>query len=96
MENKALANIKAEILGHPIPIIHCKDCGPVAVPEEQLPVELPRDVEFTGKGNPLETSESFLNVDCPKCGKPARREPTPWIHLSIHPVLLEIYGRNES
>ena len=60
--------------GTPIPIIHCKDCGPVAVPEEQLPVELPRDVEFTGKGNPLETSESFLNVDCPKCGKPARRE----------------------
>ena len=60
--------------GTPIPIIHCGDCGPVAVPEDQLPVELPRDVEFTGKGNPLETSESFLNVDCPKCGKPARRE----------------------
>ena len=60
--------------GTPIPIIHCDDCGPVAVPEDQLPVELPRDVEFTGKGNPLETSESFLNVDCPKCGKPSRRE----------------------
>lgn len=60
--------------GTPIPIIHCGDCGPVAVPEDQLPVELPRDVEFTGQGNPLETSESFLNVDCPKCGTPARRE----------------------
>lgn len=60
--------------GTPIPIIHCKDCGPVAVPEDQLPVELPRDVEFTGQGNPLETSDSFLNVDCPKCDAPARRE----------------------
>ena len=60
--------------GTPIPIIHCNDCGPVAVPENQLPVELPRDVEFTGQGNPLETSESFVNVDCPKCDAPARRE----------------------
>ena len=60
--------------GTPIPIIHCEDCGAVPVPEDQLPVELPRDVVFDGKGNPLETSESFLNVDCPKCGKPARRE----------------------
>lgn len=60
--------------GTPIPIIHCNDCGPVAVPEDQLPVELPRDVEFTGQGNPLETSDSFLNVDCPKCDTPARRE----------------------
>ena len=60
--------------GTPIPIIHCNDCGPVAVPQNQLPVELPRDVEFTGQGNPLETSESFVNVDCPKCDAPARRE----------------------
>ena len=60
--------------GTPIPIIHCEDCGAVPVPEDQLPVELPRDVVFDGKGNPLETSESFLHVDCPKCGKPARRE----------------------
>ena len=59
--------------GTPIPVIHCDDCGPVPVPEEDLPVELPRDVVF-GQGNPLTTSESFLNVDCPKCGKPARRE----------------------
>ncbi len=60
--------------GTPIPIIHCDSCGAVPVPEDQLPVELPRDVIFDGKGNPLETSESFLNVDCPKCGKPAKRE----------------------
>ena len=59
--------------GTPIPVIHCDDCGPVPVPEEDLPVELPRDVVF-GQGNPLTTSESFLNVDCPSCGKPARRE----------------------
>ena len=54
--------------GTPIPIIHCEDCGAVPVPEDQLPVELPRDGVFDGKGNPIETSESFLNVDCPKCG----------------------------
>ena len=60
--------------GTPIPIIHCDSCGAVPVPEEQLPVELPRDVVFDGKGNPLESSETFCNVDCPKCGKPAKRE----------------------
>ena len=60
--------------GTPIPIIHCDSCGAVPVPEEQLPVELPRDVVFDGKGNPLESSEDFCNVDCPKCGIPAKRE----------------------
>ena len=60
--------------GTPIPIIHCESCGVVPVPEEQLPVELPRDVVFDGKGNPLESSATFCNVDCPSCGKPARRE----------------------
>jgi leucyl-tRNA synthetase len=59
--------------GTPIPVIHCSDCGEVAVPESDLPVELPTDVAF-GQGNALETSESFLAVDCPKCGKAARRE----------------------
>ncbi len=60
--------------GTPIPIIHCPDCGPVPVPEEQLPVELPDDVSFSGHGNPLETSSTFCDVDCPSCGKEARRE----------------------
>ena len=60
--------------GTPIPIIHCPSCGVVPVPEDQLPVELPKDVVFDGKGNPLETSDSFCNVDCPKCGSPAKRE----------------------
>ncbi|MGV9202989.1 MAG: leucine--tRNA ligase [Promethearchaeia archaeon] len=55
--------------GCPIPIIYCEDCGAVPVPYEDLPVELPKDVEFTGKGNPIETSENFHNVKCPKCGK---------------------------
>lgn len=59
--------------GTPIPVIHCDACGAVPVPEEDLPVELPRDVVF-GEGNPLETSESFLRVDCPTCNQPARRE----------------------
>ncbi len=59
--------------GTPIPIIHCESCGAVPVPQEDLPVELPRDVVF-GQGNPLETSESFVNVPCPTCNEPARRE----------------------
>ncbi|MEE2667164.1 MAG: leucine--tRNA ligase [Candidatus Thermoplasmatota archaeon] len=60
--------------GTPIPIIHCPSCGVVPVPEEDLPVVLPRDVAFTGTGNPLLTSPSFLEVDCPACGESARRE----------------------
>lgn len=61
--------------GTPIPIIYCDDCGEMAVPEDQLPVKLPKDVEFTGKGeSPLITSESFKYTTCPKCGKKARRE----------------------
>ena len=60
--------------GTPIPIIYCDKCGQVPVPEEDLPVILPSDVEFTGEGNPLETSETFLKVACPGCSGPARRE----------------------
>lgn len=60
--------------GTPIPMIYCKKCGVVPVPYEDLPVLLPKDVKFTGIGNPLETSESFLNVKCPKCGGKGRRE----------------------
>ncbi len=61
--------------GTPIPIIYCDDCGVVPVPEEDLPVELPTNVEFTGEGeSPLSKIEEFLHVDCPKCGKAARRE----------------------
>jgi len=60
--------------GTPIPIIHCDDCGPVPVPEKDLPVVLPEDLIPDGSGNPLNKCESFLKVGCPKCGKPARRE----------------------
>ncbi len=60
--------------GCPIPIIYCKKCGVIPVPYEDLPVLLPRDVSFTGSGNPLETSESYKNTTCPKCGKPGTRE----------------------
>ncbi len=60
--------------GCPIPIIQCKDCGAVPVPEADLPVLLPEDLVPDGSGNPLARNESFLACDCPSCGKPARRE----------------------
>jgi leucyl-tRNA synthetase len=60
--------------GTPIPIIYCEKCGIVPVSYEELPVRLPIDVSFTGHGNPLETSSSFVNTTCPKCAGPARRE----------------------
>jgi leucyl-tRNA synthetase len=60
--------------GTPIPIIHCDDCGPVPVPEQDLPVVLPENLIPDGSGNPLNKCEAFLNVACPKCSKPARRE----------------------
>lgn len=61
--------------GAPIPIIHCEDCGEVPVPEEDLPVRLPDDVDFKPTGeSPLALSKSFNDVVCPKCGKAARRE----------------------
>ncbi|VVD77101.1 leucine--tRNA ligase [Pandoraea soli] len=60
--------------GTPIPIIHCASCGAVPVPEKDLPVVLPEDLVPDGTGNPLAKSEAFLKCDCPKCGKPARRE----------------------
>jgi len=60
--------------GTPIPIIHCESCGPVPVPEKDLPVILPENLVPDGSGNPLSKCEEFLRVDCPCCGKPARRE----------------------
>jgi leucyl-tRNA synthetase len=60
--------------GTPIPIIYCDDCDAVPVPEDQLPVILPEDVEFTGVGSPLKGMPEFLETECPKCGKPAKRE----------------------
>ncbi len=61
--------------GTPIPMIYCDHCGWVPEKEENLPVLLPTDVEFTGKGeSPLTTSKSFAHVDCPVCGRPAKRE----------------------
>jgi leucyl-tRNA synthetase len=60
--------------GTPIPIIHCDACGTVPVPEKDLPVVLPTDLVPDGSGNPLHKSSKFLNVACPICGKPAKRE----------------------
>ena len=66
--------------GCPIPIIHCAKCGAVPVPEEQLPVVLPEDLAPDGSGNPLNKCKAFTDVDCPRCGAPARR------HRSASPV----------
>lgn len=61
--------------GTPIPVIYCKTCGIVPVPEKDLPVELPENVKITGEGgSPLLKCDKFVNVKCPKCKAPARRE----------------------
>ena len=61
--------------GTPIPVVYCDACGIVPVPYEQLPVELPKVAQFTGRGDsPLATVPEFVNVSCPRCGGPARRE----------------------
>ena len=76
--------------GTPIPIIYCDDCGMVPVPEKDLPVLLPENVEFTPTGqSPLTLDDQFVNVPCPDCGRPARRETdtmdtfvdSSWYHL---------------
>jgi leucyl-tRNA synthetase len=61
--------------GTPIPIVYCEKDGPVGVPDDQLPVVLPKDAAFTGEGgNPLEKVAAFVEAVCPRCGGPARRE----------------------
>ncbi|NQZ29778.1 MAG: leucine--tRNA ligase [Oceanospirillaceae bacterium] len=60
--------------GTPIPIINCDSCGPVPVPEDQLPVVLPENVEFDGSGSPIKKMRSFIDTTCPQCNKPAERE----------------------
>jgi leucyl-tRNA synthetase len=61
--------------GTPVPIIHCEKCGMVPVPEKDLPIELPYNVDYAPKGKPpLATDEEWLNTTCPKCGGPAKRD----------------------
>ncbi|WP_448597193.1 leucine--tRNA ligase [Thermoleptolyngbya sp.] len=61
--------------GCPIPVVHCPSCGTVPVPDDQLPVQLPEQVEFSGRGpSPLAKLEDWVNVPCPTCGEPAKRE----------------------
>jgi leucyl-tRNA synthetase len=60
--------------GTPIPVILCEECGPVPVPEADLPVVLPRDIKPTGEGNPLAERPDFVDVECPRCGGAAKRE----------------------
>jgi leucyl-tRNA synthetase len=60
--------------GCPIPVVLCEECGPVPVPDGDLPVVLPRDLQPTGEGNPLAECPDFVDVECPKCGGAAKRE----------------------
>ncbi len=60
--------------GCPIPVVHCPDCGAVPEKKENLPIRLPDDVSFDKPGNPLDRHPTWALADCPKCGKPARRE----------------------
>jgi leucyl-tRNA synthetase len=60
--------------GCPIPVINCNDCGAIPVPEQDLPVVLPEDIEFDGVGSPIKKMPSFYNTTCPCCQKPAERE----------------------
>ena len=70
--------------GTPIPVIHCPTDGVVPVPDDQLPVLLPRQIQITGKGrSPLDEVPEFVNVTCPKCGGPRGAKPTRWIRSSI-------------
>ncbi len=60
--------------GTPIPVVYCEKCGVVPEKEENLPILLPEDVEFSGHGNPIKTSKTFVDCKCPVCGGPAKRE----------------------
>ncbi|MCL7744242.1 leucine--tRNA ligase [Guyparkeria hydrothermalis] len=60
--------------GCPIPIINCEHCGPVPVPDEDLPVVLPTDVVMEGPGSPIKSDRDFIDTTCPECGNPAERE----------------------
>ncbi len=60
--------------GAPIPVINCQSCGTVPVPEQDLPVVLPEDIEFEGIGSPIKTMDSFIKTTCPSCGEAAERE----------------------
>jgi leucyl-tRNA synthetase len=60
--------------GAPVPVIHCERCGITSVADEDLPVELPKDVRFDQPGNPLANHPTWKHVDCPACGGPAERE----------------------
>jgi len=61
--------------GTPIPIVYCEKDGTVPVPDDQLPVLLPKDVQFTGQGSPLANDAAFIDTICPRCGGPAKRDP---------------------
>ena len=80
--------------GAPIPIIYCDHCGTVPVPEDQLPVLLPQDVDFKPTGeSPLKYMDEFVNTTCPICGKPARRETDTIGYLCMLQLVLSALYR---
>ena len=90
-----LADLASALLGHaPIPIIHCPTCGEVPVPEDQLPVELPdpAGLDLQPKGtSPLGAASEWLNVDCPRCGGPAKTRLRHHGHLCGLVVVLPAF-----
>src|SRR5205085_1324744 len=81
--------------GCPIPIIHCESCGVVPVPDRDLPVRLPDDVDFERPGNPLDRHPTWTQVACPSCGRPARRE-TDTMGTFVEPAAVTIEADGES
>jgi hypothetical protein len=69
-----LGHFRQRYWGCPIPVIHCDDCGVVPEKDENLPVQLPDDINFDKPGNPLDRHPTWRNTTCPNCGKPAKRE----------------------
>ena len=82
--------------GCPIPVVHCDDCGTVPVPEDQMPVELPKDVSFDKPGNPLDHHPTWKHTTCPSCGKAASVRRTRWILSRIRWYFVRFCSPNDA
>ena len=81
MEIKRLGVSRQRYWGCPIPIIKCNNCGDIPVPTEELPVELPYDIDLDAPGNPFDAHPDWKFVKCPKCNKSAERKLILLIHF---------------